>query len=143
MTEEQRAADRARQKRYREKNKDRVRENQRRHRQSEKGKATARRAAKKWRASHPECHRRHALKKLYGLTVKEFEGMVAAQKGLCAICARPPRGKGTASRLHVDHCHVSGKIRGLLCTNCNALLGHAADSPLVLAAAIAYLQKGP
>ncbi len=58
--------------------------------------------------------------KLYGITPKQFEAMVAKQKGLCFICDKPPKGKFS---LGVDHSHVTGEIRVLLCANCNWLAG--------------------
>jgi recombination endonuclease VII len=56
----------------------------------------------------------------YGLTVAEYDAMVEAQQGVCFVCSQPqPKGK----RLYVDHCHTSGKVRGLLCRMCNLRLG--------------------
>jgi hypothetical protein len=56
----------------------------------------------------------------YDLTIEEFEAMLAAQGGVCAICAGPPGGRW--NRLFVDHDHETGKVRGLLCHLCNAAL---------------------
>jgi hypothetical protein len=78
----------------------------------------------------------HQLQK-YGLTVDAYDAMVLAQKGLCAICARPPGD----SRLHVDHCHKTGQVRGLLCGRCNTAIGLLGDDPKILAMAISYIQK--
>ena len=64
--------------------------------------------------------------------------MIADQKGKCAICeAELDNGKHTC----VDHCHTTGKIRGLLCTRCNWALGGFKDNPVILHSAIKYLQK--
>ena len=68
--------------------------------------------------------------------------MTADQNGLCAICGREPNGKGGHARLHVDHCHASSKVRGLLCGNCNTMIGLAAEDPQVLLAAVEYLTNG-
>ncbi len=64
--------------------------------------------------------------------------LVAAQSGRCAICSKP----GHPTRgLHVDHCHASGVVRGLLCYNCNAGIGRLQDDTAILANAIAYLRR--
>lgn len=63
--------------------------------------------------------------------------MLEKQKGVCAICFLPP----LEIRLAVDHCHKTGKIRGLLCTACNNALGCMLDSVYLLGSAIAYLQE--
>lgn len=62
--------------------------------------------------------------------------MVAAQEGLCAICKKP----GHPTRgLHVDHCHATQKVRGLLCYNCNSGIGRFKDDTRVLLEAVAYI----
>jgi hypothetical protein len=95
------------------------------------------RARKKaYREAHPEAHalyeRRCNLKTKYGLTIEQYERLLHEQKGLCQICKIP-------GPLVIDHNHDTNKIRGLLCQNCNLLLGHAHDSTETLIAAIAYL----
>lgn len=73
--------------------------------------------------------------KKYGLTQQQFAAILEKQGGRCAICR-------TDEWLpHVDHDHVTGQIRGLLCVNCNTLLGRAKDSVLALRQAIRYLGK--
>jgi len=67
--------------------------------------------------------------------------MIDEQGGLCAICGKPASGKGHCSRLHVDHDHKTGAVRGMLCHRCNAGLGQFGDDSLVLEAALAYLKK--
>lgn len=75
----------------------------------------------------------------YGVTPERFAEMIAKQGGRCAICgAVEPGGKGT---WHVDHCHDSGVVRDLLCSNCNIGLGNFKDNPNSLQAAIAYLER--
>ena len=75
------------------------------------------------------------LKRRYGLSVDEYLEMIKEQDGACAICRQH------AERLCVDHCHETGKIRGLLCHKCNVALGHFNDDIQRLADAISYLAK--
>ncbi len=82
----------------------------------------------------------------YGLGPGDYATMLAAQHGGCAICSRPEseptrRGGSRHKRLAVDHCHDSGRIRGLLCTDCNVGLGCFLDDPELFRKAIAYLEK--
>lgn len=72
------------------------------------------------------------------LTVGEYEAMVQRQGGLCAICGGTNK---NGRRLSLDHCHKTGKVRGLLCNNCNTGLGLFRDSQTALAAALAYLRE--
>jgi len=80
-------------------------------------------------------HLRSSLKVNYKLTIKEFNKMYRNQKGACAICTVSGR------RLVIDHDHISGKARGLLCDSCNHLLGRANDSIDILRNAIQYLEQ--
>lgn len=75
----------------------------------------------------------------YGLTPDDFNRILAAQDGLCAICRGGPNGAG--KRLHVDHCHDSKKIRGLLCAKCNTAIGLLDDDPERAEAVAAYLRR--
>jgi hypothetical protein len=74
----------------------------------------------------------------YGITLDEKEEMLASQGG-CAICGTrvPPRTRGW----HTDHDHVTGKVRGILCSNCNLGLGYFQDNPEFLSEAINYLER--
>lgn len=75
----------------------------------------------------------------YGITAKQYSLMLSEQDNLCAICVLPfSRFKHGA---HVDHCHTTGKVRGLLCHGCNVGLGYFRDSIPSLKSAIKYLQK--
>lgn len=80
--------------------------------------------------------RNQNLRKLYGIGIKEFEELLAAQNGVCAVCEGPPMGKG---QYHVDHCHQSKVIRGLLCHKCNVALGMVKDDVEHLRKLIDYL----
>lgn len=75
----------------------------------------------------------------YGLSEENFEAMLSAQGGHCAICGTDtPHGRGA---WHVDHDHLSKKVRGLLCTGCNLGIGHLQDDVGILRAAISYLER--
>ena len=78
------------------------------------------------------------LRSHYGITLEQYEQMFSAQKGVCAICER-----GTSYCLAVDHDHVTGKVRQLLCKTCNAGLGSFHDDRYLLSRAIEYLSKQP
>jgi hypothetical protein len=82
------------------------------------------------------------LLRKYGISLIEYDALLAAQGGRCAICGRerPTRGD---QMLQVDHCHRTGKVRGLLCSPCNSVLGFLEDNPLTLRAAMAYLAEPP
>lgn len=92
--------------------------------------------------------RRHAegraYKKRHGVTREIYEQMFLAQGGVCAICKEPEttvQRTGKVQRLSVDHCHATGKVRGLLCSWCNPALGGARDSIRILRAMIDYLKR--
>lgn len=79
----------------------------------------------------------------YGLTLEEYEKLQLEQNGLCAICKKleTRKFKGKIAKLSVDHDHITGKYRGLLCNACNTGLGKFQDNILVLEATIEYLKK--
>ncbi len=86
-------------------------------------------AKKKYNSSETkQAHRRRR----YGISEEHFQQLLGQQKGLCAICQSNPA-------THVDHCHDTGKVRGLLCLKCNTGLGMFQDSGAELAKAIFYL----
>ena len=81
--------------------------------------------ARAWAERNPDkVKTRHRAKTLaqYGLTPEDYDRMLAAQGGRCAICGTDNPG-GQGNRLHVDHDHETGRVRGLLCQGCNARLG--------------------
>jgi hypothetical protein len=86
------------------------------------------------------------LKDKYGITLEDFERMAIAQDGACAICLRDPsefEGHKNLSHkvLHVDHDHVTGKVRGLLCFFCNTAIGMLRDDAAVAMRAADYLKE--
>lgn len=104
-------------------------------------------AQRAWREANPEkiaqyaANRKAAGKarkdqlRLYGLTPAGYEAMHDSQGGLCAICSKPP----TYGCLQVDHDHVTGKVRALLCGNCNKAIGLLRDEAPRLLSAYWYL----
>jgi hypothetical protein len=75
----------------------------------------------------------------YGLSLADYNQMLTAQAGLCGICGiKPPDKDGV---LAVDHCHETGKVRGLLCRDCNAGLGLFRNNVLILQHAVRYIRK--
>jgi len=82
--------------------------------------------------------REYQLIRDYGITVEEYDEMLMAQDGTCAICELPPT---DGKPLRVDHNHETGQVRGLLCHNCNVVLGLMHDDPTLLAAACLYIQE--
>lgn len=89
----------------------------------------------------PETRERHLVRK-YGITLDAYNAMLAAQNGECAICHTTPDTQRYGV-FHVDHCHTTGQVRGLLCRGCNHVLGHLKDDPDALRSAIAYLASPP
>ena len=79
------------------------------------------------------------LKTKYGITVAQFNAMFLAQGSCCAICRTTVSG---GRNWMVDHCHVLNKIRGILCHNCNIMIGNAKDDVSILNSAISYLSGG-
>ena len=110
--------------------------------------------AQEWKRKNPERHRESErrrrrrrdsrqirierdqyLRRAYGLTLEEFDFLIAAQAGECAICA-----KVDGERLHVDHDHATGRVRGLLCGNCNRAMGLFHEDARRFEAAGSYLR---
>ncbi len=94
---------------------------------------------KEWTSRNSDAYLRKNLKHNYGLTLEEYQDMVEAQEGRCAICGTD--NPTPHDRLYVDHDHVTGKVRGLLCQKCNLALGLFKDSRDVLGSAILYLER--
>ena len=85
---------------------------------------------------HKDEARADHLKRNYGLTPEQYNKMFIGQEGKCATCKSEVN-----YRLHVDHNHETGKIRGLLCKSCNLLLGRINDDESVLLSMIEYIKK--
>ena len=104
---------------------------------AERQRENSRQWARKHKPQKAEADRRYHLLRTYGITLEEYNAMLEAQGVVCAICKRDANGWNLA----VDHCHVTGRIRGLLCPSCNRVCGFI-DNPEWYATAMAYLGKG-
>lgn len=94
--------------------------------------------AKNWRLLNPDKSKNSKLQSKFGISIEEYKKKLARQKNGCAICTEVC---GSGKSLAVDHCHESGKIRGLLCSKCNLGLGLFRDDIILLVAAKRYLTK--
>jgi hypothetical protein len=106
--------------------------------------------SKQYSSSKPEEYERivrpYYLKKKYGISVEQYDNMLLEQNNKCAICkSDDPKSrryiKGKSIRFSVDHCHTTGKVRGLLCAKCNNVLGLINDNPEIALRLATYLQK--
>jgi hypothetical protein len=114
-------------------------------------------ASKKWRDKRisegtlpkytysPEKLADNARKHRHGISRDEFLAKLAAQDYKCPVCSKPlaetSPGDSGAYSAHVDHCHITGKLRDLLCRKCNLGLGQFLDNPELLIKAAEYLRK--
>jgi len=104
--------------------------------------AARRESTKKWREQNPLKPWERELKKKYGIDGDKYLEILAEQGGRCAVCqSEKPSSGEHPKRFAVDHCHRSGKVRGLLCISCNTMLGLAKDDRFTLTRAIDYLTK--
>jgi hypothetical protein len=105
----------------------------------QKQNATQRRDTQKaWAKANPDKLHSYRLKTKYGISKETYDQLLQSQNSQCAICGtdeEPPRG------WHVDHCHKTELVRGILCSHCNFLLGYAKDDTSILESAINYLRK--
>lgn len=85
-----------------------------------------------------DCHRKKIKTKQYNISVELYEKMLLEQNNLCKICKKPSK---SGIQLAIDHDHTTGKVRGLLCTNCNIGLGFFKDNILILEETIRYLKS--
>jgi hypothetical protein len=90
-----------------------------------------------------ECSRKHKknreLTDTFGISLLEYEKLLKMQEGKCAICDGIPQ--ENSNMLAVDHCHLTGKIRGLLCMRCNRAIGLFRDDPQLLRRSLEYLEN--
>jgi hypothetical protein len=109
----------------------------------EQNKERIKAASRKRRKAKPDEIEDGRLQRMYGISLEDYARMLKEQGGVCKICKRPERmrwkHKRVPMKLTVDHCHATGRVRGLLCKKCNSILGYAEDQPLVLFRAAEYL----
>ncbi len=98
-------------------------------------------ANKRWADANPEKRRDIALRYSYGITLEDYDKMFAEQRGVCKICGADQKGSAGQLRLAVDHCHNTGKVRGLLCVSCNTTLGKIETNPSLLNNIRDYMEK--
>lgn len=112
-------------------------------------KEKSRNAGRKWRKNNPEKQkikqRRSNLIKNYGITIEDYDRMYLDQWGMCPICGDSKKSASmvnvkTHEVLHVDHNHTTGKVRALICSRCNFLLGNARENKAILQNAKDYLE---
>lgn len=93
----------------------------------------------------PMFNRNKGLRKKYGIKHTDYERMLEEQGGVCAICGTDDPGGHGGRRgtkfFHIDHCHTTGAVRGLLCQRCNNGLGCFSDDVVLMHGAIGYLQN--
>lgn len=105
-----------------------------------------RKGSSNWYYNNPEKAKEQRLRK-YKISLEEYNDRRKEQNYRCAICNKKEedvaqgRAKTPATSLQVDHCHSTGKIRGLLCTNCNTMIGKADDDVSILLKAIEYINR--
>lgn len=89
--------------------------------------------------ANPHKRKEIDLKRAYGITLSDFAQMMKQQDDRCLIC-KTRFGPGKQLEPNIDHCHKTGKIRGILCGGCNRGIGYMQDNPVILRAAIRYLK---
>ena len=98
-----------------------------------------------WIKNNPDkcriVYRRRHLKQRYNISLGQYEEMLAAQGGKCAICGGVNTGKRSTFNLAVDHDHKTGEVRALLCNHCNRGLGFLKDDTTILERALEYLKE--
>jgi hypothetical protein len=100
---------------------------------------------KAWVKNNPDRCTNARLKYRFGITLEQYNLMLQEQSNKCAICGITEKDHTLKmkNKFHVDHCHSTGLIRGLLCNNCNVSLGGFKDSKEILECAIKYLTDPP
>lgn len=87
----------------------------------------------------PAYRRAWHLAQKYGMTQEDYEKLLSSQGGTCAICLDPPK----QIHFHIDHDHITGEVRGILCSRCNGMIGYGRDNPAILFSGIFYLLNLP
>lgn len=106
----------------------------------QKNKKSIKKSLYKWRNKNPEKVIQQQLRTRY--KINKEESVLAydvVTNGTCMICGKKPKKR----RLHLDHCHTTGKIRGALCSNCNSAIGKLQESPTLFQNALNYISNPP
>ena len=102
-------------------------------------------ASAKWYTNNPDGAKNRTLKLKYGITIETFNELLKSQDNLCAICKKPETATdkrlGGIRTLAVDHCHKTGKVRGLLCTCCNGALGFIKEDMMCALSLVKYIEN--
>lgn len=96
-----------------------------------------------WRSKNKDRCENARLKYRFGITLDDYNQLLKLQGGKCAICGITSNKNKRNHKFHVDHCHTTEAVRGLLCNNCNVSLGGFRDDTVLLQAAIKYLTDPP
>lgn len=94
-----------------------------------------------WRKRNPDSVRDYNFRRKYGITLIDYNEMLVAQGGCCAVCERTDTGNSKHPHFAVDHSHLTGAVRGLLCHHCNIALGAVKDNPSLLRELADYLDR--
>ena len=112
---------------------------------SDKGKKAMKQYHKseKGKVARAKAMRKMKLKQRYNITLEDFEKMKKEQNGVCRICSKPELSikRGMPAELCVDHNHTTNKVRGLLCTSCNFMLGYGKEDISILQKGIEYIKE--
>jgi hypothetical protein len=111
----------------------------------------AREKARQWRLDNPDrvqeyrAHNRRRsylqeARRKYGISSERFAEMMTVQEESCATCRKPFSWDDKQTKPHIDHCHASGAVRGILCNRCNSVLGLVCDNKELLSALAGYLE---
>jgi hypothetical protein len=120
-------------------NKERIRSLSRDHYEENKEQIKAQ--VKEYCRKNPIKVKNTSLKYKFGISIEEYNDLLSLQEGKCAICGSIETGRSDTKYLHVDHDHLSGKVRGLLCNKCNIGIGLFNDDIFRLKKAIIYLER--
>lgn len=132
---------REKERQYRIRNKDKIAERSKAWYEANREKYGRKKRIKIVRTIEEELRQRRnwVLKNKYGISFTDYEYLFEKQKGVCAICGEPPDGGESTKMLCVDHCHKTGKVRGLLCHKHNSAIGLLGDNVELVRKALEYL----